>query len=175
MSSTLLLPCVHAQGLFVHLSSLSTNSLRFSSARVWWMVQNSIHALGLKLWLIEGLSYVCMGKPCICHVFCPHAMWWAGPCTHKHLTTFTWRAQNRSIGCLRVRDKVKKMNIIVHAKIPWPCPLLGDHALPRPLNISPKFDSILSLCLFHTLICANELDSGTVLQNQSVWAVLGQW
>ena len=116
VSFSLLLPCVHAQGPFVHLSSLSTDSLRFSSARVWWMVQNSIHILEFKLWLIEGLSYyVYMGKLCICHFFCPRAIWWAGPCTHIiYLTTFTWRVQNWNIECLRVWEKVKNGYYIAH-------------------------------------------------------------
>ena len=50
-----------------------------------------------------------------------------------------------------------------------PHPLSGDYALSRPLNIEIyglKFDNILSLCLCHTSICAIELDSVTMLQNQ---------
>ena len=50
-----------------------------------------------------------------------------------------------------------------------PHPLSGDYVLPHPLNIEIyglKFDNILSLCLCHTSICAIELDSGTMLQNQ---------
>ena len=36
-----------------------------------------------------------------------------------------------------------------------------------------KFDNILSLCLCHTSICAIELDSGTMLQNQANWDTTG--
>ena len=57
----------------------------------------------------------------------------------------------------------------MRAKFYRPRPLSGDYVLPHPLNIEIYrliFDNILSSCLCHTSICAIELDSWTMLQNQ---------
>ena len=70
----------------------------------------------------------------------------------------------------KAENKSARENLVTTPTLGRPHPLLGDRVLPRPLNIEiygPKFDSILSLCLCHTPICAIELDSGTMLQNQA--------
>ena len=41
-----------------------------------------IHTLELKLRYFEVSSYACIGKPCICNVFCPRVMCGAGLRAH---------------------------------------------------------------------------------------------
>ena len=59
-----------------------------------------------------------------------------------------------------------------------PRPLWNTHKLLHPLNIEiygMKVDSIPSLCLCHTPICAIELSYGTMLQNQAIRDTTGTW
>ena len=48
-----------------------------------------IHTLELKLWHFKVFSYVCIWKPCICNVFCPHTTWGMEPREHISMMTFT--------------------------------------------------------------------------------------
>ena len=59
-----------------------------------------IHTLELKLRHFDVSPYACIGKPCICNVFRPHATWGAGLRAHINVTTFTNFWQNWSLGCL---------------------------------------------------------------------------
>ena len=62
----------------VHMSMQNGSHLKI------WRKGILIHTLELTLWHLEVFPYVCAGKPCLCNIFCPRAMWGACMATHAH-------------------------------------------------------------------------------------------
>ena len=69
----------------------------------WWFRIFDSH-LYLKDMPLECLPYFCTGKPYVCNVLCPRAMWKTGnsrhACAHITVMTFTRFAQTSSVGSM---------------------------------------------------------------------------